>query len=285
MNGRTSENQVLITGGAGLLAPFLAEAGRNFGPIILTARRDGGHPADLAHAGAVRELIETTQPDVVIHCAAMTDVDGCEGDPGAADRGNRLSSENLAAALPADRQLVYISTDQVYPNVPGPHLEGTEDPVNAYGESKLAGERATLGHPNGVVLRTSFFGPSRTPGRKSLSDFVVGNLRAEKPITLFGDVLFTPLHAETLATLVFEVIGRHLRGAFNLASRNGFSKAEFALAIAEHLGLQTATATIGTSTDQAGRAPRPTDLRLDPGRLETALGRAMPSLQQEIEKL
>jgi dTDP-4-dehydrorhamnose reductase len=275
----------LITGGAGLLAPFLARAGRNCGRIALSCRRAGDYPSDLANCEEVVELLETARPDVVIHCAAMTDVDGCERDPEAADRGNRLTSENLAAALPPDRQLIYISTDQVYPNVSGPHLEGTEDPVNAYGRSKLAGERAALAHPNGLALRTSFFGPSQTPGRKSLSDFIVDSLKAHKPITLFGDVLFTPLHAETLASMIFEISGRGLRGVYNLASREGFSKADFGLGIAAHLGLQTATATIGTSANQPGRALRTTDLRLDPGRLEAALGRKLPALQEEIEKL
>ncbi len=285
MHERDPKTQVLITGGAGLLAPFLLEVGQEFGHMVLTSRRNSDYPADLADAATVLKLIETTQPDVVIHCAAMTDVDACETDEDAADRGNRLTSENLAAALPADRQLIYISTDQVYPNRSGPHVEGTEDPVNAYGRSKLAGERAALAHQNGLVLRTSFFGASRTKGRKSLSDFVVENLEARKHITLFADVLFTPVHAETLAAMIFELAGRRLKGVYNLASRDGLSKADFALKIAKHLGLQTATAAIGQSASQAGRAFRPTDLRMDPSRLEQILGRKMPTLQQEIQKL
>ena len=227
MHEKSSEIQVLITGGAGLLAPFLAEAGRELGHMVLTSRQNSDYPADLADAAQVLKLIETTRPDVVIHCAAMTDVDACETDEDAADRSNRLTSKNLAAALPADRQLIYISTDQVYPNRSGPHAEGTEAPVNAYGRSKLAGERAALAHGNGLVLRTSFFGASRTAGRKSLSDFVVENLEAEKPITLFADVLFTPVHAETLAAMIFELAGRRLKGVYNLASRDGFSKEKF----------------------------------------------------------
>jgi dTDP-4-dehydrorhamnose reductase len=282
---KSKNRRVLITGGAGLLAPFLAEAGRNFGSIALTCRREGDNLTDLAHGGEVIELVKSTRPDVVIHCAAMTDVDGCESDPVAADRGNRLTSENLAAALHSDCQLIYISTDQVYPDISGPHLEGTEDPINCYGASKLTGEQAALRHPGGTALRCNFFGPSQTPGRKSLSDFVVESLTARREITFFTDILFSPLHARTLAALVFEIIERRLPGTYNLASRDGVSKADFALGIAAHLGLQTETATIGTSANQPGRAVRPSDLRMDPGRLEAALGRRMPTLQQEIEKL
>ena len=277
--------RILVTGGAGLLAPFLVEAGQDHGRVDLTSRHDAQLPCDLANIADVTALIRTARPNAVIHCAAMTDVDSCEKDPDAAHRGNRLTSENLASALPADRQLVYISTDQVYPNVSGPHLKGTEAPVNTYGRSKLTGEQATLRHPRGIVLRTSFFGASRTPGRKSLSDFVVDSLKARKHVTLFSDVLFAPLHAKTLASLVFEIAGRGLTGIYNVASRDGFSKADFGLKVAAHFDLQTDTAAIGRSTTQSGRAIRTADLRLDPGRLEQALARKMPTLQQEIEIL
>jgi dTDP-4-dehydrorhamnose reductase len=280
-----TRRRILITGGAGLLAPFLLQAGQVHGHIDLTTRRDGSFPCDLADAEGVARMVGTARPDVVIHCAAMTDVDGCERNADAADRGNRLTSENLAAALPANRQLVYISTDQVYPNVAGPHVEGTEDPVNVYGRSKLAGERAALRHPGGVALRASFFGASRTPGRKSLSDFIVENLSAQKHITLFSDILFTPLHATTLASIIFETVEHRLTGVYNVASRDGSSKADFALGVAAHFGLQTDTAAVGKSTAQTGRAIRTTDLRMAPDRLVKALARTMPTLQQEIKKL
>ena len=280
-----ARKQILITGGAGLLAPFLAEAGWHLGEVNLTARRGGCIPCDLADAEQVNSLISTAKPDVVIHCAAMTNVDACEADPGGAERANQLTSRNLAASLPAGRQLIYISTDQVYPNTSGPHVEGSEDPINAYGRSKLAGERAALSHAGGVAIRTSFFAPSRTPGRKSLSDFVVESLTAELDITLFVDVLFSPLHGATLASIIFEIAERDLTGTYNAASRDGFNKADFAFKIAEHLDLQTKTATRGKSASLPGRAIRTADLRMDPSRLEKALGHTMPTLQQEIEKL
>jgi dTDP-4-dehydrorhamnose reductase len=279
------QGSILITGGNGLLAPFLAQAGQDHGPVELTSRRGGAHPCDLTNIDEVRDLVKTARPGIVIHCAAMTDVDGCERDPDAADLGNRLTSKNLANVLPHDCRLVYISTDQVYPNVSGPHVEGTENPINAYGRSKLAGERAVMTRLNSLALRTSFFGASQTPDRNSLSDFVIENLKAQKDITIFDDVLFSPLHATTLASMVFEIIEHGLTGVYNLASRDGLSKAAFALKIAAHLGLQTDTATVGKSSIQPGRAKRTTDLRMHPGRLEKDLARNMPTLQEEIEKL
>jgi len=119
----------------------------------------------------------------------------------------------------------------------------------------------------------------------SLSDFIAENLAADKPINLFTDILFSPLHATTLANVLVEMVRKKMSGIFNVASRSGMSKADFGLRVAKHLGLQTGTATLSTSAVIPGRAPRPSDLRMDPIKLEQALGRPMPTLAEEIAKL
>ncbi len=230
-------------------------------------------------------MIGEVRPDVVIHGAAMTDVDGCERDPAKATLVNEKATANIVSCLAAGAQLVYLSTDQVYPDKTGPHVEGEEAPVNSYGRSKLAGENSVLKRDRGIVARTSFFGPSRTLGRSSLSDFVSDNLANGKPISLFTDILFSPLHAHTLAKVLIEIVANNLSGVFNVASRSGMTKADFGLTIADHLGLQTKSATLSTAAAMPGRAPRTSDLRLDPGKLERALGRAMPNLVDEIAQL
>jgi dTDP-4-dehydrorhamnose reductase len=275
----------LVTGATGLLADYLLEACRQSGAVTTTARSGGDQPCDLRDRHAVKLLIAKVSPDVVVHAAALTDVDYCELRPQEAFAVNRDAAANIAAELPQSARFVFVSTDQVYPDTAGPHGESDVGPVNVYGKSKLAGERAALDRPNALVLRTNFFGPSRRPGRSSLSDFVINNLIAGKEITLFDDILFSPLHMRTFAALVTELVDRGISGLFNAGCRNGTSKAKFALAVAKHKGLQTHTACIGTSDAAGDRAPRPKDMRLALGRLETALGRPMPTLTEEIGKL
>lgn len=276
---------VLVTGASGLLGPYLVEAAAVLGHVVATGRGGGDRPCDLTDREAVSAMLADVRPDLVIHAAGMTDVDSCEADEEAANRVNRDGTTHLADFLPAKAKVVYVSTDQVYPDTPGPHAEGEEAPVNVYGRSKLAGEKAVLSRSESLVLRTNLFGPSRMPGRASLSDFVATKLAAHEPVTLFRDVLFSPLHMATLASLLVDCVKEGLRGVYNLGSRGGMSKLEFGLAVARRLGLSTASVTPGDAVHVPGRAPRPADLRLVVERIEGALGRVMPTLNQEISKL
>lgn len=277
--------RILVTGASGLLGPYLLRAAAASGRAIGLARHGAELICDLAEPVQAQRGVAAAQPELVLHAAAMTDVESCEADPAAADRANRVATYNVAAALPSGVGLVYISTDQVYADVPGEKREGEEAPVNAYGASKLAGERTVLARPAGLVLRCNLFGPSLSPGRQSLSDWLVASLKAGRPITLFTDVLFSPLHMSTLSGLVLEAATRGLSGVYNLGCREGASKSSFARMVARRLGLSTASAVDGISAALPGRARRPRDLRLRVNRIEAALGRRMPTLEDEVAKL
>ncbi len=276
---------ILITGASGLLAPYLVRTAGNYGDVVTTSRTQGDVLCDLTDLDQTRLMLKKVRPDWLIHAAAMTNVDACESDSALAQQVNAVAVQNIVSHMEPDTCLAYLSTDQVYPDIPGPHQEGTENPVNVYGQTKLEGERNALRHKNCLVFRANLFGHSMTEGRSSLDDFIVNGLREGKSITIFKDVLFSPLHMSTLVSIIYECMERGLHGIFNTGSRSGMSKAEFAFAVADHLNLDTKTATVGESASQAGRAPRALDLRMAVTKLETALGRAMPTLMQEIKKL
>jgi dTDP-4-dehydrorhamnose reductase len=277
---------VLVTGATGFLGPYLVEAFAALGSVEGVARGPGAtHQSDLTDDGAVERLLGSVRPDVVVHAAALTDVDLCENNPAQARRFNGDATGNVVRHLPQGASLVYVSTDQVYPGSGAPHVEGSEAPVNVYGATKLAGEQAALRHPKTTVLRTNLFGVSRTRTGASLVDFLVGRFKGLQPVSLFTDVMFSPLHVMTMASLAVECVRRDLTGTFNLGSREGTSKCDFAFAVARHLGLPTDHATPAASASLPGRAPRPMDMRMDPSRIEKALGMAMPNLNDEIEKL
>ena len=279
-----SVNRVLVTGATGLLGPYVRAAFPDK-EVVTTARKNSDWDCDLTDKAAVRYLIQKVGPDAVVHLMALTDVDYCEANPQVAQMFNTESVDHIVAELEPDATLVYLSSDQVYPGDGGPYAEDAADPINVYGQSKLSGELAALRHANSLCLRANLFGPSRTEGRASLSDFVVEALRQEKPVTLFQDILFSPLHMDTLARYVRRSIEEELRGVFNLGCREGMSKADFALSIARHKGLPTTSATMGESHHLPGRARRPADMRMDVSLIEEAIGETMPTLECEIGKL
>lgn len=270
--------KVLITGGKGLLAPYLEEAFED-DEVIKTSRED----CDLTNVFEVKALLECLDPDVVIHAAANTSVENCEKDPLKAVYDNSGATANLASLIKPKTKFVYISTDMVYPDSRGPHSENEVGPVNMYGRSKLSGERAARASPRHLICRTSFFGPSRTPGRKSISDWVADSLvDGSKPV-FFSDVFFTPLHMQTLSALIRELVLNDISGTYNLGSSTIMNKAAFAGAVALRLGLleQFNKADIGPSRFTVRR---PKDMSMDTIKIERE-GFRMPTLQEEINKL
>ncbi len=278
-------HRILVTGGTGLAGRWLASGLGGLGAVLTTSLHGGDVSCDLRSRRQVDALLAASGPTLVVHTAALTDVDGCEATPELAAELNQGMVSTLVEALPEHTTLILLSTDQVYPQASGPHAEKGVGPVNCYGLTKLAGEQEALRHRRTLVLRTNFFGPSQTAGRESISDFVLTNLSQGKAITLFSDVLFSPLYLGTLVTIVEKVVRREVFGVLNAGSREGLSKAEFGLRVAKHKGLAVDKVTVGRSTSLSGRAPRPSDLRLDVRRLEGVLGQAMPTLAEEIAKL
>ncbi len=277
--------KILITGNGGLLSPYLIASADLIGHVVTTGRSSGDLKCDLSDVYEVKKLLEELNPDWVVHAAGMTNVDGCENNPVEANKSNHVAAKNIAKCLHGNAKLAYISTDQVYPDNIGLHKEKNTGPINVYGRTKFAGEKAILQHPGALSIRTNLFGPSLTAGKESIDDFVINNLKSKEKITLFTDVYFSPVHMKTLSKMVFDLIEINYKGVINLGSRYGMSKADFGVSIAKHMGVSTELVSFGTSDMLYGRARRTHDLRLDVTLIESMLNCTMPTLQQEIEKI
>ena len=280
------KTKVVVFGSSGLLGPYVCKAFAAVGMEVVPVGKDNADiTCDLTSPGQTRAFCEKHQPDVVVNLVAQTNVDACEEHPATADILNRQTAASIVNAISDDVLLVHVSTDQVYPDVPGPHKEENTGPVNAYGVTKLKGETEALKHPETLVLRTNIFGPSLTKGRQSLSDFFEKSLREQAPMKLFTDVTFSPLHMATFSGILVACVQKEVRGVYNLASRGGFSKADFAALMAEELGLSLANCEYVSSSTITGRAQRVKDLRLDVEAIEKALNQKMPTLTEEVVSL
>ncbi|MFQ5943732.1 MAG: SDR family oxidoreductase [Anaerolineales bacterium] len=287
--------RILVTGASGLLGSnLILEAHQAGHTVVASARtRSIDHagiawmPAELTDSVAVAHLLDSVEPDWVIHCAAATDVDRCEEEPEWAYSLNRDAARQVAAAArTANARLVHISTDAVFDGEGGPYSEAeVARPVNAYGQSKLAGEAAVSeAHPEALIVRTNFYGWSPR-GRASLAEWYLNGLRDGDPIRGFKDVWVSPLLANDLAKFVLGLLETGEAGIFHIGAGSCMSKYEFGLQLAQTFRLD-GRGIRPASVDVFGlRAPRPKRLCLAIEKIERTLSVQMPTVEEGLEQL
>lgn len=281
--------RLLITGVSGLLGVNLAwlAAGRFDVVGVLRGERavlaPGQAPfatvlADLIQPGQVDWVLDQVQPDVVIHCAALTDVDLCETHPEEAYQANTfLPGEVARATASRGIRLIHISTDSVFDGERGNYSEtDLPCPINTYARTKLAGERAVAeANPDALIARVNFYGWSWL-GRRSLSEYFFNNLSAGRHIHGFDDLIFCPLLVNDMVELLLRMLEARLSGLYHVASSESLSKFAFGRLLAREFGFDENLISPVSSTSAELRAPRSPHLTLCCDRLEAALAKFAP---------
>jgi dTDP-4-dehydrorhamnose reductase len=244
-----SDLTILVTGSAGILGrrltPILAEDQR----VIASIHRNElklAHPAtpevkkcDLTDNDAAARLIDETNPDIVINCAAMTDVDGCEENPELAARVNTGVVKNLLHAISKEETyFVHISTDYVFDGEAGPYPErAAANPLNIYGKTKLDGEAAVRSWVGrSLVVRTSALYDCHSTEKANLFASTFNRLCDGQPVSAASDLYCNPIWAVNLARALKEAVEKQTCGILNIAGPAYLSTYQFSMAIAEHYG-------------------------------------------------
>jgi dTDP-4-dehydrorhamnose reductase len=280
----------LVTGASGLLGSHVVlEAVARARPVIacygahpVTFAKAEAVPLSLLDAAAVRRLIATHKPPVIVHCAAETRVDYCEEHPEHASRLNVDATVAVAsAAARINAKLVYVSTDSVFDGRTGHYTEDdVPAPCNVYAATKLAGEEAARTAADHLVLRTNMFGWS--PRGRTLAEWVVDTLQRGERVPGFTDVVFAPVIVNQLAGIIGEAVDRGLRGTYHVGATAALTKFEFARLIARAFGYDPGHVTPSVSADAGLRARRPLKTDLVSDRIVAALGRPMPAIADGI---
>ena len=286
---------ILVTGASGLLGANLVLTALDRGMPVMAAsnRVPFRHPdaesvsLDLRDADAVRDVVARVRPDVVVHTAALTNVDACEDDPETAHAVNAHAPGVLAtAAAEVGARMVHVSTDAVFDGARGGYVESDPtNPVNVYARTKLDGERAVLAaSPDHLVVRTTLFGWNAQP-KDSLAEWALGRLDAGERVPGFTDAVFAPLEASTLGGLLLDLAGLGASGVLHLGSADAVSKYEFARAVAQVFGHDADLVDPVVMADVPFRAPRPARTALDASRAAGLLGRPLPSTRDGVERM
>jgi len=241
---------------------------------------------DLSDEPLVQEILGSKRPSLIIHCAAMTDVDRCQAEPASADELNVGVTSILArCARELDIQMVYISTDAVFEGIEGGYSEDdTPAPVNIYAESKLAGELAVMAESAGnLVIRTNIYGWNLV-NKSSLAEWILGKLEAGEHVPGFTDVFFTPILANDLSDALFELVEQHACGVLHVAGSQACSKFDFATMLAEVFGLETSLVEPVSIHDSQLKAPRPVNTTLNIDKASQWLERTLPDVRTGLAR-
>lgn len=242
---------------------------------------------DLTAFSPAREVIRAARPDLIIHMAALTNVDACEERPANAFAQNVEVAKNVArVAGDCQARLVHISTDHLFDGTTPMRSEtDVVTPVNEYARTKHAAELAVVAEcPWALIVRTTFFGWG-TAIRASFSDWILHGLRERRELTMFSDSYFTPILANDLVTLILDLIDTGAEGVYHVVGRDRLSKYEFAIELAEIFGCAPDPIRAVRMDAKPLRAVRPRDLSLASDKAAARLGHPMPGVRESLKRL
>lgn len=298
--------RILITGANGLVGQALIRRLTAWpgADVLATGRQpdarvsvfSGGYvPLDVLDADAIERVMQDFAPSVVVHAAAISQVEACEADKEACWTLNVDATATLATACHRHgARMVLLSTDFVFDGRSGPYAEDDRPfPLNAYGRSKLAAENALrLSRlTDWAVARTTLvYDLAEGDTRLNLVTWLLRELEAERPVRVASDQTRTATYAPDLADGIARLIRHQRAGTYHLAGRESLSILEIAHIVADVFDLDPSLIHPATTAELHPGAPRPLDGGLLILRAESELGyrpRALPvalrHLRERIE--
>lgn len=263
--------RILVTGANGLLGqklilrlqqdPEIELIATARGRTAIKVNRGEFHTLDITDRENVESVLRLTMPDVIIHSAAMTQVDDCEEQRDLCWKTNVDAVSYIARCCKALHiHLVHVSTDFIFDGEDGPlDEEATPNPVNYYGESKLAAERII--QESGIswaILRTVLvYGLNSDMSRSNIVLWVKESLEQQKKIQVVNDQWRTPTLAEDLAEGCYLAARKKARGIYNISGKDLLSPYDIAIKTAEFFKLDKSLIEPTDSTTFVQPAKRP----------------------------
>lgn len=284
--------KIYVTGIAGMLGYGIYRILRDKADIMGMDALDIKIPGlsyqvmSLFNMEAVEKDIAQKKPDILVHTAAMVNVDGCEENQKEAEDLNTAVTEQLS--ILCDKygiKMIYISTDAVFDGE-SPELYTEEtlvNPLNVYGRTKLEGEYAVLRYQNNLVFRTNIYGIN-IQKKQSFGEWIYLSLQEGQTLHMFSDIDFSPILVDELAELIYEACKKELRGLYHACGTGCITKYDFAIKLKEIFQIESGIIHKTTSDTVQFKAKRSKHMGMSNKKLSDALQRKISTPEKSIEK-
>ena len=287
--------KLLVTGASGLLGTRICQLSVGQHNEVYSAYcqhlPQSGTPIklDITDGTALKQLFDKTKPDVIVHSAALTDVDKCEKEKDLAWKINVDSTSNIAQLCHKHNCfLVYVSTDYVFNGEKGNYKETERTaPINHYGLTKLKGEaEIQKSRAEYCIARTSvIYGSIPAAGKVNFVLWLIEKLRKKEEAKTVIDQWNSPTLNTNLAEMILEIVQRRITGTVHLAGATRLSRYELAQNIAETFNLDENLLRPTSSGRMPWIAKRPRDTSLNVEKAKQTLKNKPLQISEALSRL
>jgi dTDP-4-dehydrorhamnose reductase len=293
--------KILVTGANGLLGQTIIKqllekkydvvaTGRGPDRLAVTPSAPTYYKSvDITDGPAIEQFILEHNPDVIVHAAAMTQVDQCELHKQECYNINVTATRFIIDAAKAiGARLIFVSTDFIFDGNDGPYKEDAQPaPVNYYGSTKMVAEKAVMesGLDYAIARTILVYGLVPATGRTNIIGFVRQNLEANQPIKMVTDQVRTPTFVDDLARGIILIIEKNGKGIYHLSGEQSMTPYDIAIETARYFGLNEALIAKATSDDINQPSVRPPKTGFDISKAKKELGYKPRSFNEGLEEL
>ena len=290
-NFMADKKKLLITGVSGMLGSNLAYYFRDEYQITglynqhdICIDRVETHKCDLTNEDEIEDYLKITTPDIIIHCASLTNVDYCETNREDTYNVNVAATQNLVKRS-QNSKFIYISSDSVYEGLKENYKESevTDNQMNYYGTTKFEGEKVVEQLSNSLILRTNIFGWNYQ-NKESIGEWILNGLKADNQINGFEDAFFSSIYTMELIRILDICIQKDICGTYNCASIDSISKYDFAVKLAKKFGLNDSLIKPVSIEEFPFKAKRGKNLSLNSGKIQKQINYQMPDMAYSIDQ-
>ena len=283
--------RILITGAFGQLGHALQSilSKKSNYELICTGRKikkgQKGIPLDIRNQVALKELINTTAPDILINLAAMTNVDACELNPKLAGEINVAGLEHICDSYKG--KIIHLSTDYVFDGTSGPYKEDDPlNPISVYGKTKLASEHILLEKDiKNLIIRGNVLYDYSPHTSASFLNWVVSSLKGNQEIKVVEDQFNNPTWTRSMSDIIELSIENDLEGIIHWGDSVHISRFEFAKLIAKKFSLNESLIKPVLTSELNQPARRPLQSGLSTEKLVNMLDIIPPSIDDCLDEI